>query len=284
MKKYISIKIFMQGHVKNVQLAAVAVIGLGIAIFCSAYTVPENCTPSVTENVNTIYGNCSSVGVTATCVGDNTNDTVSAYGNNSGGSSTVGPMPFNPPDPNYACDITSWGDMGSGVETAVGVVVGVNYITASSSELSITSSVVDVTLNNGSCWYYTFGSTWNCGVYLPIVVSCLNTNDSITYGYYETTNSVTGCISDSITTFPGYNGETGPEGTLLILDTLRANCNSTAGNCVGQVDKVWHVYNRLKNNIDITISGDVATFTFNTNSSPHLTISDSQCGPAKTFN
>jgi hypothetical protein len=50
MNKYTNINKFIQDHTKMSYLAAMAVAGLGIILFCSAYSVPEGCTPSVTVN------------------------------------------------------------------------------------------------------------------------------------------------------------------------------------------------------------------------------------------
>jgi hypothetical protein len=129
MKKYITIKRFrfMQGYAKNLPLAAVAVAGLGIAVFCSAYTVPEGCTSSVTAYAD-LGSDCGTAAVSATCVGDDTYDTVVADDNGSGPN-----LPFTD-DSGESCDTTDWGIDYYGDPTTISLVVGINKLTAVSGE------------------------------------------------------------------------------------------------------------------------------------------------------
>ncbi|HEY5233974.1 MAG TPA: hypothetical protein VIK35_10620 [Verrucomicrobiae bacterium] len=183
MKKYINIKKLMQDHVRNAQLAAVAVMGLGIALFCSAYSVPEGCTPSVTVTANQNNGNCGTAIVGASCIGDDTSDTVTANDNGGGGLT----LPFIS-DSGEACDSTGWGWTDSDFATAITLVTGLNKITATSSELGITSPEVDIVSKGANGPSVTITATWTssgwwggCGDNVIFDFSCLKANENYSW-------------------------------------------------------------------------------------------------------
>jgi len=160
MKKYINIKKFKLACAKNVQLATVAVAGLGITLFCSAYSVPEGCTPSVSVNAELNNGDSASCGtalVWASCVGDDPSDMITAYDNGSSGP-TIG---FNS-DSGQACDSTSWGPGDPDFAVTISLVTGVNKITATSSELGMTSPEVEIVSNGAHSPSFTCSLSAGC--------------------------------------------------------------------------------------------------------------------------
>jgi hypothetical protein len=194
MKKNINIKIFMQSHVKNVQFAAVTVMGLGIALFCSGYTVPEGCTPSVTVSCNAGAGSCIAAATTATCVGDDASDSVTA--SNSLNTSFTYNL-NNLSVTGSGCYTTTWSNLVD-IQFAV---TGVNKITATSAELQMTSSAADLVVHSDGCvWnYVNGGKSYSPDLLsMPIYISCFPSGEMLQV--YETpgTEWVAGCLGSWI--------------------------------------------------------------------------------------
>jgi hypothetical protein len=188
-----------------------------------------------------------------------------------------------------ACDTTTWSN-------TVDLVAGVNKITATNSDNGLTSSAVDVTQNNGYSWTYAEFATPRCALDMHINVSCLTPNAptaTIDYWAYETPGSGidSDCLGNVITRsdYPGATVSTDANGKTTDLDDgLGAPCPthtfipSTTTSCSKSNTKVWHIYNHLDLSApEVTESSDTVTKAYTTTTT---TISDSECGPAATFN
>ena len=190
MKKYINIKKFKLACAKNVQLATVAVVGLGITMFCSAYSVPEGCTPSVTVYAQSNGNYCGKALVGASCTGDDANDVVQINNNLDWNVLTLP----NDYDSGQACDSTGWGWTDTDFATPVTLVTGLNKLVAYSSELDMLSSEVDVTSKSATGANVTITATWtdtgeswwlstHCGDIVMFSFACLTPGEN--YKWHE---------------------------------------------------------------------------------------------------
>ena len=237
MKKYINIKKSMQNHVRNVQLAAVAVAGLGITVFCTAecpYTVPEGCSPEIQLLVKLNSGSgCGTVNVSSLTTCDDIYDTITC----AGGSGTSPTIP--------ALVEEDGSIIWDGQPTVVTLATGINKLVANSCELNKSSSEVDVRSSGSSGptskINVTAGcpleSTSHCGAYIDFVFSCLTPGHSYTWS--ETITGDSTCSSCDPGTPFTWNEPS--SGGCILNDTAQAVCPSgiTHGECDTTCYQSW---------------------------------------------
>lgn len=239
----------MQSHVKNVQLAAVAIVGLGIALFCSAYTIPEGCTGSITVSA-AVYPDCGSLDVSATCMSDNDSDTITVNNSQLGSGVSV---PFESED-SQTCDTTHWDATYPNPPVTIGLVAGLNKITATSGELSplgITSSEYDITSTGANQPQVAIDWSWSsslpcppctypCGLLIKFNEECFKPKEQYWWG--EDVVASGSCPSCANITGGGGPFTTDSSGNALTEDSAQVPCPSPiATTCTCSDVQTWHI-------------------------------------------
>lgn len=234
MKKYIKIKKFRLVYAKNLQLAAVAIAGLAIAMSCSAQS---ECPPSITFSA-TLTG-CSSASVSAVCTGDNDGDTVTE-------TSTATPLGLDAENDD-SCPILYFGDDPA---TVITLATGLNKLKANSEQVG-DSSEIDITSSGANGPTVVIKTEWTdslpspsllpCGLRVLFSYSCFTKNEPYWWGEdVAVTDTCPSCYNV-------YNGGGGfvtdnSGNYSSTFDSASIPCPSpTATNCTCTAVQSWHV-------------------------------------------